>query len=158
MGLARASAVFGVAAAVTLVAGVVLERSGERIAAHVGLSGVVFGATILAAATALPEVSTGIASVKLDDFQLAVSDIFGGNAFLPVLFLVASVASGSAVLPQAQPTDIYLTALGIVLTVVYGWGLITRPNRQFLRMGLDSLTVLVLYAAGIAGLIAVSNH
>jgi cation:H+ antiporter len=158
MGLARASAVFGVGAAVTLVAGVVLERSGEKIAGHVGLSGVVFGATILAAATSLPEVSTGIASVKLDDFQLAVSDIFGGNAFLPVLFLVASVVSGSAVLPQAQPTDIYLTALGVVLTVVYGWGLITRPNRQIFRMGLDSLTVLILYAAGIAGLIAVSNH
>jgi cation:H+ antiporter len=158
MSLARAGAIFGAAAAVTLVAGIVLERSGERIANHVGVSGVLFGATILAAATALPEVSTGIASVKLGDFQLAVSDIFGGNAFLPVLFLVASVLSGSAVLPQAQPTDIYLTALGIVLTVVYGWGLITRPNRQVLRMGMDSLTVLVLYAAGIAGLIAVANH
>ena len=70
----------------------------------------------------------GIASVKLGDYQLAVSDIFGGNAFLPVLFLLASLLSGSAVLPQAQPTDIYLTALGIVLTVVYGWGLITRPQ------------------------------
>jgi cation:H+ antiporter len=158
MGLAPAGAIFLAGAAVTLVAGIVLERSGERIANHVGLSGVLFGATILAAATALPEVSTGIASVKLGDFQLAVSDIFGGNAFLPVLFLLASVLSGSAVLPQAQPTDIYLTALGIVLTVVYGWGLITRPNRQVLRMGLDSLTVLVLYAAGIAGLIAVTNH
>ena len=65
--------------------------------------------------------------------------------------------SGSAVLPQAQPTDIYLTELGIVLTSVYLWGLITRPHRQVLRMGLDSLTVLVLYAAGIAGLIAVTN-
>ena len=158
MSPARASAVFAVAAAVTLVAGIVLERSGERIANHVGISGVVFGATILAGATALPEVSTGIAAIKLGDFQLAVSDIFGGNAFLPVLFLLAGVLSGSAILPQAQPTDIYLTALGILLTVVYGWGLITRPNRQILRMGMDSLTVLLLYAAGIAGLIAVSNH
>jgi hypothetical protein len=32
------------------------------------------------------------------------------------------------------------------------------PARQVLRMGTDSLTVLVLYAAGIAGLIAVTNH
>jgi len=158
MSLARAATVFGLAAAVTLAAGIVLERTGERIASHVGLSGVVFGATILAAATALPEVSTGIASVKLSDYQLAVSDIFGGNAFLPVLFLLASVLSGAAVLPQAQPTDIYLTALGIVLTAVYLWGLIIRPQRQLLRMGMDSLTVLVLYAAGIVGLIAVTNN
>lgn len=157
MTLARAGAIFGVGAAVTLAAGVVLEQSGEEIAGHLGLSGVVFGATILAAATALPEVSTGIAAVRLGDYQLAVSDVFGGNAFLPVLFLLAGLLSGSAVLPQAQATDVYLTALGIVLTVVYLWGLVTRPQRQVLRMGIDSLTVLLLYALGIVGLIAVSN-
>jgi cation:H+ antiporter len=158
MSLVRAAAIFGVAGAVTLGAGVVLEQSGERIATHVGLSGVVFGATILAAATALPELSTGLRSVRLGDYQLAVSDIFGGNAFLPVLFLVASLLSGSAVLPQAQPSDIYLTALAIVLTVVYAWGLIMRPHRQILRIGLDSLVVLALYAGGIAGLFAVANN
>ncbi len=75
-----------------------------------------------------------------------------------MLFLLAGLLSGSAVLPQAQNTDIYLTALGIVLTAVYLWGLITRPHRQFLCMGIDSITVLALYVAGIAGLIAVSNH
>jgi len=157
MSLARAGTVFGIGAAVTLAAGVVLEQSGEQIAGHLGITGVVFGATILAAATSLPEVSTGIAAVRLGDYQLAVSDIFGGNAFLPVLFLLAGLLSGSAVLPQAQATDIYLTALGMVLTVVYLWGLVTRPHRQVWRMGIDSVAVLLLYAAGIAGLIAVSN-
>jgi cation:H+ antiporter len=157
MSLRRAGTIFAAAAAVTLAAGIVLEQSGEKIAGHLGVSGVVFGATFLAAATALPEVSTGIASVRLGDFQLAVSDIFGGNAFLPVLFLLANLLSGRSVLPQAQKTDIYLTGLGIVLTVVYLWGLITRPHRQVLRMGLDSLAVLVLYGVGIAGLVAVSN-
>jgi cation:H+ antiporter len=157
MSLARAGTVFGIGAAVTLAAGVVLEQSGEQIADHLGMTGVVFGATILAAATSLPEISTGIAAVRLGDYQLAVSDIFGGNAFLPVLFLLAGLLSGSAVLPQAQATDIYLTALGIVLTVVYLWGLVTRPHRQVWRLGIDSVAVLVLYAAGIAGLIAVSN-
>ena len=158
MSLARAAAVFILAAVVTLAAGVILERTGERIATHVGLSGVVFGATILAAATSLPELSTGIRSVRLGDYQLAVSDIFGGNAFLPVLFLVASLLSGAAVLPQAQPTDVYLTALGIVLTVVYAWGLIMRPIPQVWRMGVASLVVLALYVSGIVGLFAVANH
>jgi cation:H+ antiporter len=153
----RAGLVFAAAALVTLAGGVALERSGERIAAHVHLTGVLFGATVLAAATALPELSTGLASAKLGDFQLAVSDIFGGNAFLPVLFLMASLLSGSAVLPQAQRTDIYLTALGVLLTVVYIVGLIFRPRRQILRMGLDSLAVLILYALGLVGLIAIAR-
>ena len=33
-----------------------------------------------------------------------------------------------------------------------------RPRRQVLRMGIASLVVLVLYVAGIAGLIGVANH
>ena len=153
----RTALVFAVSAAVTLAGGVALEQSGERIAGHLNMTGVLFGSTFLAAATALPEVSTGLQAVRLGDYQLAMSDIFGGNAFLPVLFLVASLLSGSAVLPQAQDTDIYLTALAALLTVVYVYGLIFRPRRMVLRMGLDSFTVLALYAVGIAGLVAIAK-
>ena len=150
MSTARAAIVFAVAAVVTMVGGVVLEESGNAIAGSIGMSGVLFGSTFLAAATALPEVSTGLTSVRLGDYKLAVSDIFGGNAFLPVLFLLAGLLSGEAVLPQAKDTDIYLTGLGILLTAVYLYGLIFRPQRRVLRMGVDSLAVLVLYLIGIA--------
>jgi cation:H+ antiporter len=153
----RSAAIFGAAALVTLVAGVVLERSGDAIADHIGLSGVLFGATVLAAATSLPEVSTGLTSVRKEDFQLAVSDIFGGNAFLPVLFLLATLLSGKAVLPQAQETDIYLTAVGILLTAVYVTGLLFRPTRRVARMGIDSLVVMILYAVALAGLFAIAG-
>lgn len=153
---AKSGVIFAVAAVVTLVAGVVLERSGDAIAGHIGLSGVLFGGTILAAATSLPEVSTGLASVKNGDYQLAVSDIFGGNAFLPVLFLGAVLISGQAVLPQAHNTDIYLTALGALLTLVYAAGLLFRPQRRVARMGVDSLVVLILYLLGIGGLFAIA--
>jgi cation:H+ antiporter len=156
VGTGKVVAVFSVAAGVTLGGGVLLEQSGEAIATHVGMSGVLFGSTFLAAATALPEVSTGLTSVKMGDYQLAVSDIFGGNAFLPVLFLMASLLSGVAVLPRAHDTDIYLTGLGILLTVVYIYGLIFRPRRRILRMGVDSLVVLCLYLIGTSGLVAVA--
>src|SRR5204863_4594289 len=151
------AAVLAAGAAVTLVAAVVLERSGEVLAGRVGVSGVVFGATFLAAATALPEISTGLSSIRLGDYQLAVSDIFGGNAFLPVLFLPAGLISGHAVLPQAQSTDIYLTGLGALLTAVYVVGLIFRPRRQLWVMGADSWAVVLLSALGIVGLIAITR-
>ena len=153
---ARSAAIFGVAAVVTLVAGVVLEQSGDAAAEHIGLSGVLFGATVLAAATSLPEVSTGLTSVRKGDFQLAISDIFGGNAFLPVLFLLATLLSGRAVLPQARTSDIYLTAVGVVLTAVYITGLLFRPTRRIARIGIDSFVVLVLYAFAVAGLFAIA--
>jgi len=126
----RAATVFGVAALLTLIAGVTIERSGEQFFGDLGLSGVLFGATVLAAATSLPELSTGLAAARKGDYKLAMGDIFGGNAFLPVLFLLATVISGKSVLPAAQASDIYLTALGGLLTVVYLVGLIFRPQRQ----------------------------
>lgn len=153
----RLIAVFMFCSFVTLVAGVGLEVSGEGIALHIGMTGVLFGATILAAATALPEISTGLASMKLQDYQMAMSDIFGGNAFLPVLFLVATTLSGKSVLPQAQRTDIYLTGLAILLTVIYICGLIFRPRKQIFRMGVDSFIVLLVYSLGVLGLFAIAQ-
>jgi cation:H+ antiporter len=148
--------IFAVCSLLTLVAGVGLEVSGDAIAKQIGMTGVLFGATILAAATALPEVSTGLASMKLKDYQMAMSDIFGGNAFLPVLFMVATVLSGKSVLPLAQKTDIYLTGLGILLTIIYICGLMFRPRKQLLWMGVDSFLVMIVYLIGLLGLFVIS--
>jgi cation:H+ antiporter len=152
----KAAVVFALSAVATLVAGVVLERSGDSASSQIGLSGILFGATILALATSLPEISTGLQSIRQGDDELAVSDIFGGNAFLPVLFLLATVLSGKAVLPSANASDVYLTALGALLTLVYAVGLIFRPSKRRAGMGADSLVVLVLYLLGVAGLFAIA--
>jgi len=148
---------FAAACLATLIAGVALEESGDALAGHLGMSGVLFGATVLAASTSIPELATGITSIRMGDDQLAISDIFGGNAFLPVLFLVASLLSGQSVLPHAQNTDVYLAALGIAVTAIYMFGLILRPTTRYARMGLDSWLVLLTYAMGMAGLIFVKN-
>jgi cation:H+ antiporter len=147
--------VFIVAAVAILIAGGVLQQTSETISKQLGMTSVVFGATILAAITALPEVSTGFAAVRLGDNKLAISDIFGGNAFLPVIFLVATLISGKSILPKATKPDMYLTGLGMLLTAVYIYGLVFRPRRQIGRMGVDSLVVLILYVIGIAGLFAI---
>ena len=150
-------AIFAGAGLVTLVSGVLLEESGSAMATQFHVSGAVFGGTVLAAATALPELSTGMAAVRVEDFELAVSDIFGGNAFLPVLFFPATLLAGQSVLGSAAKTDAFLAVLGILLTAVYIAGLVIRPKRQFLRLGPDSLAVLVLYCAGIAGMVVISR-
>jgi len=157
MSTAKAAIVFAASALATLVAGVVLERSGDAASSQLGLSGVLFGATVLALATSLPEISTGLQAVRQGDDELAVSDIFGGNAFLPVLFLVATVISGQAVLPSADASNVFLTAVAALLTLVYVVGLLFRPQRRVLGMGVDSFVVLVLYLVGLGGLFAIAG-
>jgi len=154
---AKALAVFGGAAIVTLVTGALLEESGTQAAGRVGLSGVLFGATVLAAATSLPELSTGLTAVRSGDYQLAFGDIFGGNAFLPVLLLLATVISGKTILPNAHNSDLYLTALGALLTITYMAGLLFRPAREHARLGVDSIAVVGIYLLGVVGLAALPS-
>ena len=140
-------------AIITLLAGWALTITGEQLAIRWHMTGVVFGATILALCTALPEISTGIASAKIRDYNMAVSDIFGGNAFLPVLFLMASIISEDAILPNLKQSDIYLTMLGIILTGIYMVGMLIHSKKQIFRMGVDSFIVLIVYLIGIWGLL-----
>jgi cation:H+ antiporter len=148
---------FAIAAAATLLAGVVLELSSTVVADRLHMQGVLFGATILAATTALPEVTTGLYAVKAGRYELAMSDVIAGNAFLPVLFLVGTLLSGQALLPDAQRADLYLTALGALLTAIYGIGVILRSERMLLGAGIDSIVVVIAYLIGIGGLFVVAR-
>jgi cation:H+ antiporter len=149
---ARVALFFGLASAVTLAAGVALEESGNELATRLNVNGVIFGATVLAFATALPEISSGIAAVRLGDHALAMGDILGGNAFQVCLFLVADLVAGKPVLPSAGNLNAWLAALGVALTAIYGFGVIVRPLRCRVRLGPDSLLALVLFGLGVAGL------
>jgi cation:H+ antiporter len=153
----RVIAIFVTGALVTLAAGVALQDSGNLLAEHLGIGGAVFGATFLAAATALPEISSGIAAVRLGDMQLAVGDILGGNSFQITLFLLADLLAGTPVIVAAKHSDVWLGALGVLLTAIAATAIVARPRRTFLWLGIDSIAMLVLYAAAIALLTQVVN-
>ena len=90
-----------------------LQSSGNVLADRMGLQGAVFGATILALATALPELSSGIEAVRLGDHQLAMGDILGGNAFQLTLFVLADILAGTPVIVAARGSDVWLGAAGV---------------------------------------------
>jgi cation:H+ antiporter len=146
--------IFAAACAVTLVAGVALELSGSTLADRAGVDGVIFGATVLAAVTALPEISSGIGAVRLGDNALAIGDIFGGNAFQLCLFVLADLIAGTPVLPTAGRLNSWLASLGVALTAIYAIGVIGRPYRCLARLGPDSLLALIVFALGITGMLA----
>lgn len=148
----RVVLLFTAASAVTLLAGAALETSGSELASRFHVNGVVVGATLLALASALPEISTGVAAVRLGDNELVMGDVFGGNAFQVCLFLIADLVAGRPVLPFAGAANSWLGGLGIVLTTVYAAGVVVRPQRRFARLGPDSIAVVILLVLGLVGL------
>ncbi len=146
---------FGLASVVTLFAGVMLEQTGNELADDFGMNGVVFGATILAAATALPEISSGIAAVRLGQVGLAMSDIYGGNAMQLTFFLLADLLAGNPVLSTASDQSLWLGATGAVVTAIFAYGLLVRNEKKVIGLGRDSLLVLATYIAAVALLTAV---
>jgi len=103
-------------------------------------------------ATALPEISSGIAAVRLGDNALAMGDVFGGNAFQVCLFLPADLIAGAPVLAAAGRLNRWLAALGVALTAVYAIGIVARPQRCRWRLGPDSMFAIAVFALGVAGL------
>jgi len=144
--------IFGAGSVVTLIAGVALQVSGTMLADRYHIGGVIFGATVLAVASALPEISTGITAAKLGDNQLVMGDIFGGNAFQMTLFLLADLLAGKATLAAAGAQNSWLAGVGILVTMVYAASIIIRPEKNYLRVGLDSIIVVVLLVLGTIGL------
>jgi cation:H+ antiporter len=144
--------IFAAGSVVTLAAGVVLLQSGSLLADHYHIGGVIFGATVLAIVSALPEISTGITAARLGDNQLVMGDIFGGNAFQLTLFVLADLIAGKATLAAAGAQNSWLAGLGIIVTLVYAASVIVRPEKNYFRIGLDSIIVLVLLVIGMVGL------
>ena len=146
---------FAAASLVTLVAGVLLEQTGNQLADDMGMNGVVFGATILAAVTALPEVSSGLAAVRLGHVGLAMSDVYGGNAMQLTFFLLADLLAGDPVLPTASSESLWLGATGAVVTAMFAFGLLVRYDDKLLGLGRDSILVLGTYVAAVLFLPAI---
>lgn len=138
------------AAAAILAAGLVLAQSGDAIAQQTGVGASFFGVVFLAIATSLPEISTVSTSARAGRYELAVSDILGTNLF-NLLLVVAVDASlpGQAVLNTTGTFAAFGALLGLLITAIFLAGLIERRDRAVLRMGYDSIAVLIVYVGGL---------
>lgn len=148
--LARLGLLIVIAALAILVAGVTLAQTGAALAEQTGLGLSFFGAVFLAVTTSLPEVSMTITLARRAQYEMAISGIFGTNLFnVTIIVLVDAIHPGEPVLPEVGRPASVGALLGIVLTSIFLVGLIERRDRVFLRMGYDSIAVLLAYAAGL---------
>jgi cation:H+ antiporter len=152
--LNKKSAVIGLLfiSMIVLIFGVVLENTSSAIASYYKIDGVIFGATVLALVTSLPEISGGLAFVKNKSYTPIIDDIFGGNAFLPTLFLPMIWITNSAILPKTQSVNLYLTAVAMLITLIYIIGMVIKSRKRYFGMGVDSWVALLIYSLSVIGL------
>lgn len=140
---------FCVAGVVVFVSGYAVALSGARLAEQTGMGETFVGATLVALATSLPEVSTTWSAVRMRAYALAVGNILGTNALEVALFLPADILHRDGlILASMSPQAAFVGALGIVLTCIYLWGVLERRDRTVFGLGIDSAVVLVTYVAG----------
>lgn len=133
-----------------LIAGFLLARTGESLAEHTGLGTSFFGAVFLGLSTSLPEMSTVLAAIQLRRYEMAISDVFGTNLFnVTVIVLVDALHPGEPILVQAGKFPAFGALLALLLTAFYLIGMLERRDRTVLRIGLDSVAVLLTYIAGV---------
>lgn len=143
-------ALFAGVSLIVLAAGWTVAQVGDALAEQTGLGSSFVGATLVAIATSLPEVSTTVSAAQHGNYSLAFSNIFGSNAFMLALLFVADLFyRGGTVLQHAQRSAVLTTAVGALVTCVYLWGLLEREDRTILGIGWDSATVLLLYLGGL---------
>jgi cation:H+ antiporter len=154
--LPRLGLFIALAAVAILIAGVTLAETGTALAEQTGLGLSFFGAVFLAMATSLPEISMTTALARRGQYEMAISGIFGTNLFnVTIIVLVDALHPGDPVLPEVGRPASVGALIGIVLTSIFLVGLIERRNRAILRMGYDSIAVLIAYAAGLVVLYSV---
>lgn len=138
------------AALVITAAGFVLARSGSALAEQTGLGTSFVGAVFLALATSLPEVSTVLGAMRLRRYEMAISDIFGTNLFnVMIIVLVDALHPGEPILTSIGAFAGFGALLAMLLTAIYLVGMVERRDRTVMRMGVDSLLAVVVYAAGL---------
>ena len=109
-------------AALILLASNFLAKSADVIALRTGLGRSFIGVVLLATATSLPELGTGVSAITLVDApDLAVGDAFGSNLFN--LFIIGLLDlfwrnSGTPILNSVSTNSVFIGILGILVITI----------------------------------------
>jgi cation:H+ antiporter len=140
-----------------LVGGWAVAQSADVLADQTGLGDAFLGATLLALATSLPELSTTMAASRQGRYSMAISNIFGSNGFDVSLLLLADlIYRGGTILKDAEGPIVFVAAVGAIMTSIYLWGMLERRDRTVLSVGWDSAAALLVYIGGMTVLFFLS--
>jgi cation:H+ antiporter len=141
--------------ALIICGGILASFSGRDIARLTGLGDTFVGTFLLAVVTSLPEVAVSVGALRLGEVDMALGNLLGSNVFnLSLIFLTDLVYRSGGIFASASQSHIITAAEFLIICsiVLIGMGY-KAPHRKYFGIGVDALSILVVYLMGILGLI-----
>jgi cation:H+ antiporter len=133
--------------AVIVIAALQLAKFADAIALRTGLGRLFVGALLLASATSLPEILTGISSFSQGVHNLTAGNLLGSNAFNISLLAVADLASHNRRVLRAIAMRHALTgSMAVVMISLLLFLLVANIDLMIGPIGLDSAILIAAYA------------
>lgn len=138
------------AAAITVYAAIKLSTYADVMTEKSKMGGMLVGTVLLAGATSLPEVTTSISAVMIDNPDIAIGNMLGSNLFnIFILAMFDLYFRQKQLFNYASRDHLYTAGLGLLLTVTTLIALIVRVDMTFIGIGVDALLIALLYGIGI---------
>ena len=136
-------------ALIVVLAGIMLARNADVIAARTRLGGLWVGSVFLAIATSLPELTTDLSAVRLGAPDLAAGDLFGSSmANMLILALISLVPQGKLLFRKAALDHALYASLAIIMTCLAAIFIRFRLSVSFYGMGFGSILLVITYIVG----------
>ncbi|QDI90886.1 sodium:calcium antiporter [Salicibibacter halophilus] len=138
--------IFLVAVVVTVISATKLSTYADAISRLSGLGALLIGTFLLAVATALPEVTTTVSAIYLDNPDLAVGNIFGSNHFnLLILAVFDLIFRKRKMLAHIHRQQRYTALFGVFMTLIMAIAIFATVEIPFLGIGIEAIFIIALY-------------
>ncbi|WP_226580696.1 sodium:calcium antiporter [Halobacillus litoralis] len=138
---------FTVSAIIVVLAAIQLNRFGDVISRKSTLSGAVVGTFLIAGATSLPELTTSLTAVYIDNPDIAVGNMLGSNVFnLLIIAAVDTIYRKKKMFNSIdQQQHLPAAVAGIIFTLVIVAALILNLNISLFNIGIEMFILIALY-------------
>ncbi|WLR49212.1 sodium:calcium antiporter [Halobacillus litoralis] len=139
--------IFAISAVVVVLAAVQLNRYGDVISQKSTLSGAVVGTFLIAGATSLPELTTSLTAVYIDNSDIAVGNMLGSNVFnVLILAAVDLIYRKQKMFNRIEQKQHLPSAIaGIIFTLVVVVSLYMSSTLSLFNIGIEMFLLVGLY-------------
>jgi cation:H+ antiporter len=139
--------IFSVSAIIVVFAAIQLNRFGDVISQKSTLSGAVVGTFLIAGATSLPELTTSLTAVYIDNPDIAVGNMLGSNVFnILILAAVDMIYRKNKMFNSINPRQHLPSAIaGIIFTTVVVLSLMIGSSFSLFNIGWEMFILVGLY-------------